>query len=358
MKASRDAMSIARPNGAYRALMALAALIALALIAAALLANVNRSPKEYSFRPHAPAQIQSQAPGIAVPNLVRPITPEQAIEENQKREFDAPPDTPARPFVLRADSLSRERAINCLAQAAYYEAGAEGADGERAVAQVVLNRLRHPGFPSTVCGVVYQGSELPTGCQFTFTCDGSLVREPLGSAWKQARQIATAALAGKVFGGVGHATHYHADYVLPYWADTLAKQVQIGEHIFYRLKGRLGSSDGFSQRYGGSEPELPALEAQFNPLIQSADQATSLISPEVIGRSSLAADAPAMAFADTNKQQLLADQQKGTLIADQYSPQFHKTEVPKREDCSSAGGKQIRPAEPIDRRAGHTDILC
>ena len=358
MRASRDALGIARPGGAYRALMAMAVLVAVALIAAALLANVNRSAKELSFRRHARAQEQTQTPDIAVPNLVRPMTAEEAIEENQKRGFDAPPDAPAKPFILRADSMSRERAINCLTQAAYYEAGAEGADGERAVVQVVLNRLRHPGFPSTVCGVVYQGSELPTGCQFTFTCDGSLEREPLGLAWKRARQIATAALAGQVFAGVGHATYYHADYVLPYWADAFAKQVQIGEHIFYRLKGRLGSSEGFSQRYGGTEPEPSLPGAQLNPLIQSADLATSLIGPELVTTNKLAADAPAVAIADASKQQLWADQQKGTLIADEYSPQVRKTEVGKGKDCSDDAGKQIRPADPVDLRAGHSDTHC
>ena len=124
------------------------------------------------------------------------------------------------------------------------------------MAQVVLNRMRHPGFPSTVCGVVYQGSQLPTGCQFTFSCDGSLARAPIPSLWAQARKIAAEALAGRVFAPVGHSTHYHANYVLPYWADSLAKQVQIGRHIFYRLQGSLGTSAAFSQRYAGSDSIL------------------------------------------------------------------------------------------------------
>jgi spore germination cell wall hydrolase CwlJ-like protein len=247
------------------------ALILIALIAATLLANVNRTPKPFIIHQAPGAREEPRVSDIAVPNLVEPVTAGEAIQQNQKRPFDALPDTPAQPFVLHADDESRERAITCLAQAAYYEAGAEGEDGERAVVQVVLNRLRRPGFPSTLCGVVYQGSELPTGCQFTFTCNGSLDREPSPAGWRQARQIAVAALDGKVFAGIGHATHFHADYVLPYWADSFAKQVQIGTHIFYRLKGALGSSAAFSQRYGGSEPAIRT-PGQINPLIQSPIQ--------------------------------------------------------------------------------------
>ena len=78
------------------------------------------------------------------------------------------------------------QALECLASAVYYEAGNQDDDGERAVAQVVLNRVRHPAFPASVCGVVYEGSTRPTGCQFTFTCDGSLYRQPDADGWRRA----------------------------------------------------------------------------------------------------------------------------------------------------------------------------
>src|SRR5213075_2579568 len=120
------------------------------------------------------------------------------------------------------------QALECLASAIYYEAGNQDENGERAVAQVVLNRVRHPAFPASVCGVVYQGSTRATGCQFTFTCDGSLARAPERSAWNRAREVAKAALAGFVQPAVGNATHYHANYVAPYWAPTLAKTAVIG----------------------------------------------------------------------------------------------------------------------------------
>ncbi|MFN5901342.1 MAG: cell wall hydrolase, partial [Novosphingobium sp.] len=80
--------------------------------------------------------------------------------------------------AMRVDNsgVDRSRALQCLAAAVYYEARSESDVGQRAVAQVVLNRVAHPSYPNTVCGVVYQGSERTTGCQFSFTCDGSLAK--------------------------------------------------------------------------------------------------------------------------------------------------------------------------------------
>ena len=195
-----------------------------------------------------------------LPNILRQIAAEDALQLNATRPFTDRPDEAAASFQARSTGEADiARAVGCLAQAIYYEAGGEGVDGERAVAQVVLNRVRHPGYPSSVCGTVYQGSERTTGCQFTFTCDGSLRRIPGGPFWTRAQRLAREAIVGgKVFGPVGHATHYHADYVLPYWADSLDKQIQIGRHIFYRLTGGLGSARAFSQRYSSFEPVPPS----------------------------------------------------------------------------------------------------
>lgn len=162
------------------------------------------------------------------------------------------------PFSLKAGGAERERALLCLTQAVYYEAGFEAGEGQRAVAQVVLNRLRHPGYPKSVCGVVYQGSQRQTGCQFSFTCDGSLQRPISAPAWDNARAVARAALGGHVHKPVGASTHYHADYVFPYWAVTLVKLNQIGTHIFYRMTGPNGAPAAFSGRYAGGELSLPA----------------------------------------------------------------------------------------------------
>jgi hypothetical protein len=160
---------------------------------------------------------------------------------------------PAPPFRYAGDPANRIRATACLAAAVLYEAG-DDPKGEAAVAQVVLNRLRHPAFPKTICGVVFQGSERRTGCQFTFTCDGALARTPAPAAWARAEAIAARALDGRVVGEVGTATHYHADYVVPYWGPSLAKIAVVAPHIFYRWPGRWGLPVSFVAGGRGPEP--------------------------------------------------------------------------------------------------------
>ncbi|MGZ8370412.1 MAG: cell wall hydrolase [Caulobacteraceae bacterium] len=149
----------------------------------------------------------------------------------------------ARPLLVTGGG-DREQAITCLTAAVYYEAANEPRMGQEAVAQVVINRTRHPMYPKSVCGVVFQGSERYTGCQFSFTCDGSMARVPVRDKWAQARDVATRALSGYVMQAVGSATHYHANYVMPYWSPTRVKVAQFGLHIFYRPVGP-------SQLFGG-----------------------------------------------------------------------------------------------------------
>jgi spore germination cell wall hydrolase CwlJ-like protein len=199
------------------------------------------------------------APPAPPPLLIRQLPPEQALQVNQQIPIAEGPNPVARPFEFRGAKAARAQALECLASAVYYEAGSEDDDGERAVAQVVLNRVRHPAFPASVCGVVYQGSTRPTGCQFTFTCDGSLRRQPDTDGWKRAYRIAEAALSGSVYKPVGYATHYHANYVVPYWASSLAKNAVVGAHIFYRWAGSWGQPAAFAKGYAGSEPDAHAL---------------------------------------------------------------------------------------------------
>ena len=157
----------------------------------------------------------------------------------------------ARPFRID-NALDASRDLECLTQAAYYEARGEGADGMRAVVQVVLNRARHPSFPRSVCGVVFQGSGRRVGCQFSFTCDGSM-RGPVNrSAWNRARTVASAALSGSVYAGVGNATFFHTTGVAPAWRNSFLRVGQVGNHIFYRFGGRAGSSNAFSYAARGS----------------------------------------------------------------------------------------------------------
>jgi len=155
------------------------------------------------------------APPAPPPMTVRPLAPDQALKLNAEIPLAKGPNPAASPFAFKGNATSRTQALNCLASAVYYEAGNQDEDGGRAVAQVVLNRLRHPAFPASVCGVVYEGSTRVTGCQFTFTCDGSLNRQPDADGWRRAMRIAEAAMTGAVYAPVGWATHYHANYVVP-----------------------------------------------------------------------------------------------------------------------------------------------
>ncbi|MFN4239527.1 MAG: cell wall hydrolase [Erythrobacter cryptus] len=161
---------------------------------------------------------------------------------------------PARPFFSPGVGITHGRALECLAEAVWYEAASESEAGQRAVAQVVLNRVAHPAWPSSVCGVVYQGSERASGCQFTFTCDGSLARRPGGASWAQARRIAAEALAGSVYAPIGLATHYHTLWVSPPWAAGLEHIGTIGAHRFYRNRGASGKAAAFRAAYAGIEP--------------------------------------------------------------------------------------------------------
>lgn len=183
---------------------------------------------------------------------------------------------PARPFVFRGSAQDRQRAVRCLTQAVYYEAALEPTSGQQGVAQVVLNRVRDPNYPSTVCGVVFEGAERTTGCQFSFTCDGSLARAPIGWAWDRARVVAEQALSGAVAEQVGTATHYHADYVYPWWSPSLTKITQIGAHIFYRWKGLAGETAAFRQVHSGREPVIDEVRfARPRVLLADADAAPS-----------------------------------------------------------------------------------
>lgn len=163
----------------------------------------------------------------------------------------------ARSMHISGSLMDRQRALTCLTQAIYYEAASEPDAGQRAVAQVVLNRVAHPAYPNTVCGVVFQGSERSTGCQFSFTCDGSLARVPSRMFWLRAESVARAALAGYVYKPVGLATHYHTIAVHPYWAPSLDYLGTIGAHRFYRFEGPAGQPGAFRTAYVGGEP-LPA----------------------------------------------------------------------------------------------------
>ncbi|MGJ3648587.1 cell wall hydrolase [Sphingomonas sp. GlSt437] len=205
---------------------------------------------------------------------------------------------PARPFSFgRASAIDRGRALDCLTAAIYYEAAREPDAGQQAVAQVILNRVRHPAFPATVCGVVYQGSE-HAGCQFSFACDGSMARRPEPGLWRRAMAVAASALAGQVYAPVGLATHYHTYAVTPAWNRQLVMTAAIGAHFFHRWQGWWGTPAAFSQGYRGGEP-VPGPHPRAATLMPGAPAASPATiaslssSPARATKSAIANTAPA-----------------------------------------------------------------
>ncbi|MBX9813677.1 MAG: cell wall hydrolase, partial [Sphingomonas sp.] len=258
------------PERAARTALALRLLLAaialLALVVPALIVAFAPAPrpmpraKPIAARP-APRVVPPTALPPVEPLEVQPLTPAEAVAFNAAIPFSTAPNPPARPFRAPETGESLARAIDCLAAATLYEAG-DDAVGERAVAQVVLNRVRHPAFPKTICGVVFEGSERLTGCQFTFTCDGALFRHQFSdAAWQRAREIAKAALMGAVYRPVGHATHYHTNWVVPYWQASLDKVSAVGTHLFFRWSGWWGTPGAFNRVVSRDEPAIKLLAA-------------------------------------------------------------------------------------------------
>ncbi|MHA6723740.1 cell wall hydrolase [Sphingomonas sp. RS2018] len=262
------------------------ALLAIAAIAAplAIVRTADDVPPA-ARRLARPARVVPKAELPAVdPTAFQAISPEDAVAYNASIPFSTDPNPAARPFRLSGTPESRARAVDCLAAAVLYEAGDDPV-GQRAVAQVVLNRVRHPAFPHSVCGVVFQGSERRTGCQFTFTCDGAMMRAVLPPAWERARAMATAALGGSVDARVGHATHYHTNWVVPYWSSSLDKIVEIHTHLFFRWSGWWGTPRAFANGYAGAEPVIPQL-ALLSPAHRdpaAAGLPTAMLDPAMLG---------------------------------------------------------------------------
>jgi len=157
--------------------------------------------------------------------------------------------------VSAAQKAESDRALDCMTAAIAYEAGNEPEPGLQAVGEVILNRTRNPAFPSSVCGVVFAGSSRRTGCQFTFTCDGSLNRRLSEKVLARSRAMASYVLSGQYIPVVAGATHYHASYVSPYWAPSLTFLGQIGLHRFYRAPMRDASGSPGGRVAGGAAPE-------------------------------------------------------------------------------------------------------
>ncbi|WP_156362084.1 cell wall hydrolase [Sphingomonas sp. Leaf208] len=198
---------------------------------------------------------QAEVPEVEPVKFVD-LSPEDARAFNATVPFSTDPNPAARPFRFAGGPDDLARATDCMAAGILYEAG-DDTLGERAVAQVVLNRLHHPAFPKTVCGVVFEGQDRSTGCQFSFSCDGALTRwHPTEDAWRRAREVAAASLSGAVFKQVGYATHYHTDWVVPYWQSSLDKITAVNTHLFFRWSGWWGTPPAFGRHPETVEPVI------------------------------------------------------------------------------------------------------
>ncbi|UAL09729.1 cell wall hydrolase [Caulobacter segnis] len=190
------------------------------------------------------------------------------------------------PFQL-GNALESSRELECLADAVYYEARGETPSGQAAVAQVVMNRVRHPAFPKSICGVVFQGAYHRTGCQFSFACDGSMRRARDVGAWNRARKVASRTLAGDGSNVVGSATHFHTINVSPGWGPRLLRVAQVGMHIFYRF-GRHGAPAGLVPSHlptvdDIAPSEIASLTADGKPPVVYAASALGRLEPAQMG---------------------------------------------------------------------------
>lgn len=285
-----------------------------------------------------PKRSKSPPPSLPMPEPfeIKPMAAAEAVLVNASLPISGEAIESAPPFdskALSMNELSHRAAADCLTAAIYYEAGNQDERGQRAVAQVVLNRVRHPAFPSSVCAVVYQGADRATGCQFTFTCDGSLRRRPGSNGWSRARKIALAALDGEIEASVGMATHYHANFVVPYWAPSLAKIGNIGTHIFYRWSGYWGKRRAFTQLYSeesassvvdeavvatnSSDPGIMLNDGVSVPRVQPLADKTY---PKIEQRSrSLIPASQVRPKADEGVRPLLVDQKEHSLKVDAHT---------------------------------------
>jgi spore germination cell wall hydrolase CwlJ-like protein len=266
--------------------------------------------------PVSPDAIAANARAVEMltPQALRPVDAQTAQQINAAMPIEGTGPA-ASPFALRfASEADKARSLQCMTEAVYYEAAREPLEGQRAVAQVILNRLRHPAYPNSVCGVIYQGSERRTGCQFSFTCDGSLGRPPMAPYWQNARRVAEEALAGFVHAPVGYSTHYHANYVVPYWASSLHKSANIGAHIFYRWEGGWGRPHAFTDRYAGTEPTVirrrtapPPLPGAETPeaLADARDAAAAEAAEKAMAEAGAPGAGPAPASVDSFQRAVL-----------------------------------------------------
>jgi spore germination cell wall hydrolase CwlJ-like protein len=207
------------------------------------------------------------------------------------------------PVAVRAASSfkfakSNQNDLDCLNQAVYYEARGEGQDGMRAVAQVIVNRVRNPSYPKSVCAVVYQGAA-QGACQFSFACNDAMAAPVERSAWRRARDVARAALDGYVMKDVGTATSFHTVSVNPGWSATMQRVATIGSHIFYQFRGHGARLSNDVQP--SAAPQLIADRDADPAPVEGADK-TALLNALSLNAAHTEAAKPVAAAAQINGQ--------------------------------------------------------
>lgn len=242
-----------------------------AFLAGGLIGDVETRPmvsntEQLSLRGPLPAEGASLTHSVGGLEKVSLPLPAPPPPETVRIAAEARKVAPAKPYHGAGSSD-----LECLTQAVYFEARGETKAGQAAVAQVVLNRVRHPSFPNSVCGVVFQGSNRSKGCQFSFACNGAMKARRESGAWRDARQIASRALSGAVMAEVGSATHFHTTQVRPSWGPQLSRVAQVGLHVFYRL-GRGGN-------YARPKAEEP--ETVYARLDRTQDAAADAASTDI-----------------------------------------------------------------------------
>lgn len=188
---------------------------------------------------HVHAQRMAEAAAIGYASSQLPVEGQGLRTALQSYAFQ--PASDAATVAARFDNdrgaakARRRSDLECLTQAVYFEARGESVRGQAAVAQVVLNRVKHPAYPKSVCAVVFQGAGRKHGCQFSFACDGSMKKRRESQAWARARDIAARTLAGAARGEIGSATHFHTTAVSPGWAPQMLRVASVGTHVFYKF---------------------------------------------------------------------------------------------------------------------------
>jgi spore germination cell wall hydrolase CwlJ-like protein len=201
-------------------------------------------------------------------------------------------------------ALDSSRDLDCLTSAVYFEARGETPRGQAAVAQVVLNRVKNPSFPKTVCGVVFQGAARHTGCQFSFACDGSMHSRRESDAWDRARKVAARALSGAVLADIGSATHFHTTGVAPVWGPRMLRVAQVGLHVFYRFNPHASDRGLTTERAVFASLPTPPAPTEFRLASALVDKVSDAAAPAAASAAPAPAAQPALAATAEAKPQV------------------------------------------------------